>query len=159
MWEVWAFIRLGREQVKHCCWDVLCLVGGWRGGVGVEEIVVGVEGGDDVGVLDFTSSFYCAGWVPRCVAAWHWYGLLRPSCIPSFDFSGFSYCGGGRWSCVAQIGPFEGFYLCMVSPAWSSADEGKLGSSRHYLSRGSLLRVWIWRRRIGSTPIPLVRCF
>jgi hypothetical protein len=36
-------------------------MGGWWGGVGVEETVVGVGGGSVEGVSVFTSSFYYAG--------------------------------------------------------------------------------------------------
>jgi hypothetical protein len=41
----------------------------------------------------------------------------------------------------------------VASPARSAANEKKLGSPWHYLFRGSLLRVWLWWHRIGSTPI------
>jgi hypothetical protein len=45
--------------------------------------------------------------------------------------------------------------------AWRSArpaaNENKLGSSRHYFSRGSLLCVWLWRHRIGSSSISLLQ--
>jgi hypothetical protein len=100
-------------------------------------------------------------WPALCVAvaARPWYRLLRPWCLPSFDFSGFSYCGGDKWSCVAQTSPLKGFYLCMTSPTRPTVDENKLGSSRYYLSRGSFLRVWMWQRRIGSALIPLLWCF
>jgi hypothetical protein len=67
-------------------------------------------------------------WPALCVAvaARPWYRLLRPWCLPSFDFSGFSYCGGDKWSCVAQTCPLKGFYLCMTSPTRPTADENKL---------------------------------
>jgi hypothetical protein len=38
-------------------------------------------------------------------------------------------------------------------------NEIKLGSPRHYLSRGSLLRVWLRQHRIGSTPVSLLQHF
>ncbi|GAU27954.1 hypothetical protein TSUD_146720 [Trifolium subterraneum] len=47
---VWAFIGLGDEQVEYDGKDVFFRVGHWRGGMGVEEAVVGGGGGDVGGV-------------------------------------------------------------------------------------------------------------
>jgi hypothetical protein len=48
---------------------------------------------------------------------------------------------------------------CVASPAWSAANENKLGSPQHSLTRGSLLRVRLWWRRVCSALISIVQYF
>jgi hypothetical protein len=67
--------------------------------------------------------------------------------------------GNGWRSVVAQTYSLEGIHLCVASFERPVANENKLGQPRHHLSRRSLLRVWVRRRRIGSTLISLMQHF
>ncbi|MCI35554.1 cysteine-rich receptor-like protein kinase, partial [Trifolium medium] len=53
--KVWAFIRVGGEQIEHGSGDASVRMGDRWGGMRVEATVVGVGGGDVGGVSDLTS--------------------------------------------------------------------------------------------------------
>jgi hypothetical protein len=88
---------------------------------------------------------------------WQWqpdphagYSVRDAYQLLTFKGLGYYFVGGGIPS-VKQRGRLEGIYFCVASLTQPVANEIKLGYSRHSLSISSLMRVRMWRRRIGST--------
>jgi hypothetical protein len=83
---------------------------------------------------------------------WQWqpdphagYSVRDAYQLLTFKGLGYYFVGGGIPS-VKQRGRLEGIYFCVASLTQPVANENKLGYSRHYITRSSLLRVWMWQR-------------
>jgi hypothetical protein len=117
----------------------MIVVGGRRGGVGMEETFVGVRGGDVGGVPYFTSFRDYAGRVSRqvAVAAGSCYKFFSSCNLLYSDFYGYNYFRGSWRSPMAQTGSFEGVYSIVAST------QHLYLSCRTFGSLWPLVRAWI----------------